>query len=152
QKKLLERSLAIREKVLSPNDPALATALDNLASFYTEREGLFSKAEPLSKPALAIYRAAYGPFSSDVAIPTNNLVSIDRHQRNLGEVEKLLTQTLNIYEKTAGPKHPSVANAAGQLADFYFDKGDFTRATEFWRRSALITSERALEDANETAR
>jgi CHAT domain-containing protein/tetratricopeptide (TPR) repeat protein len=152
QEKLLERSLAIREKVLSPNDPDLATALDNLASFYTERQGLFTKAEPLSKRALAIYTAAYGPFHPDVAITTNNLVTIYRSEHRLDEIEKLLTQTLDIYEKTAGPKDPRVASAANELAKFYFDKGDFSRATELWRRSAAITAERALRDANEIAR
>jgi CHAT domain-containing protein/tetratricopeptide (TPR) repeat protein len=152
QEKLLERSVAIREKVLTQTDPDLATALDNLALFYTDRKGLFSKAEPLAKRALAIYTAAYGPFHPDVAITTHNLVSIYRSQRRWDEVEKLLTQTLDIYEKTVGPKDPRVAEAANELADFYFDKGNFSRATDLWRRSAAITSERALRDANEIAR
>lgn len=151
QEKLLERSLAIREKVLRPTDPALATAIDNLAFFYRERKGLFCKAEPLAKRALAIYTSAYGPYHPDVAITTRNLISIYKGMRRPLEIEKLLSHTLDIYEKTAGPKHQSVAVAAGELADYYFDKGDFVRAAEFWRRSATIVAERALQDANEIA-
>ena len=50
---LFERSLAIREKALGPNHPAVATCLENLAELYkatnrpTEAEALKKRAEAI---------------------------------------------------------------------------------------------------------
>ena len=69
---LAQQALAIREKLLKPDDPAVATALYILAALYTS-QGRYADAEPLSKRALAIYEKALGPDHQIVALSLNNL-------------------------------------------------------------------------------
>ena len=56
----LERVLAIREKALGPDHPAVAAALQSLAGVHAER-GHYAKSEILTKRALAIVEKAFGP-------------------------------------------------------------------------------------------
>ena len=56
----LERALAIREKALGPDHPAVASALQSLAAVHVEL-GHYAKAEILMKRALAIVEKAMGP-------------------------------------------------------------------------------------------
>ena len=50
---LAQRTLAIVEKALGPDNPDVATALDSLAQLYSAR-GRYADAEPLYKRSLAI--------------------------------------------------------------------------------------------------
>src|SRR5580658_3420397 len=57
---LAQRALAIREKALGPNHPAVAQSLNILALLY-DGQGRYAEAEPLYKRALAIREKALGP-------------------------------------------------------------------------------------------
>ena len=70
---LYKRSLAIFEKVLGPDHPSVAMALNNLAALY-RNQGQYAQAEPLHKRSLAIREKALGPDHPDVATSLNNLV------------------------------------------------------------------------------
>ncbi len=56
----LERALAIRDKALGPDHPAVAASLRSLAAVHVER-GHYTQAEPLMRRALAISEKALGP-------------------------------------------------------------------------------------------
>ncbi|HAA26654.1 MAG TPA: kinesin, partial [Cyanobacteria bacterium UBA8553] len=56
---LAEQALTIREKVLGPEHPDVATILNNLGGLYRE-QGNFSKAEPLLQRSLAISEKVLG--------------------------------------------------------------------------------------------
>ena len=62
----LQRSLAIREKVLGPEHPDVATALSNLAFLYYT-QGRYAEVEPLYQRSLAIREKALGQEHPDVA-------------------------------------------------------------------------------------
>ena len=67
----LELALAIREKVLGPEHPDVATSLNNLASLYGD-QGRYAEAEPLYQRSLAIMEKALGSdHSSTVTIREN---------------------------------------------------------------------------------
>src|SRR5688500_6872933 len=72
---LAERSLAIREKALGAEHPAVAVSLFNLASLYNSK-GVYARAEPLYQRALAINEKAFGAEHPDVALLLNNLASL----------------------------------------------------------------------------
>jgi tetratricopeptide (TPR) repeat protein len=55
-----KQALAIREKALGPDHPAVASALASLAAVYTARTH-YAQAEPLLKRALAISEKTLGP-------------------------------------------------------------------------------------------
>ena len=60
-----------------PQDPRLATSLNNLAELY-RAQGRYAEAEPLHKRALAIREKALGPEHPDVAQSLNNLAELYR--------------------------------------------------------------------------
>src|SRR5262245_2474725 len=61
-----ERALEIRERVLGPDHPDVAAAINILAVLY-ENKGDYAKAEPLYQRALAINEKALGPEHPKVA-------------------------------------------------------------------------------------
>jgi tetratricopeptide (TPR) repeat protein len=63
---LYKRALAIDEKALGPEHPAVAIRLSNLATLYND-QGRYAEAEPLYKRALAISEKVFGPEHLDVA-------------------------------------------------------------------------------------
>jgi tetratricopeptide (TPR) repeat protein len=72
---LFKRVLAIHEKVLGPENPEVATALNNLAVLYHDQDG-YAEAERLHKRALAIREKALGPDHPDLASSFNNLALV----------------------------------------------------------------------------
>ena len=76
---LFRRALAINEKALGPDHPAVATDLNNLA-LLLQNKGDYAGAEPLFRRALAIREKALGPNHPDVAIDLNFLRSAAAEQ------------------------------------------------------------------------
>ena len=74
--KLFESALKEAEG-FGPNDPRLATSLNNLAELY-RAQGKYDQAEPLYKRSLAIREKALGPDHPDVATSLNNLAALYR--------------------------------------------------------------------------
>jgi tetratricopeptide (TPR) repeat protein len=72
---LYERVLAINEKILGPEHPSVAMAINNLGSLYFS-QAKYEKAEPLVKRALAIYEKALGPEHPNTVMCLNNLASL----------------------------------------------------------------------------
>jgi tetratricopeptide (TPR) repeat protein len=83
---LAQRTLAIVEKSLGPDNPDVATALDNLAQLYSA-QGRYADAEPLYKRSLAIREKALGPDHPNVALSLNNLAGLYLIQGRYGDVE-----------------------------------------------------------------
>ena len=72
-----QRSLAIRETVLGPDHPAVATSFNNLALLYAD-QGRHAEAEPLYERALAISEKALGPEHPNVAASLENYAALLR--------------------------------------------------------------------------
>jgi tetratricopeptide (TPR) repeat protein len=62
----LQRALALRERVLGPEHPEVATGLNNLALLYYA-QGRYSEAEPLYQRALALWERVLGAEHPEVA-------------------------------------------------------------------------------------
>lgn len=76
---MLNDALAIREKTLGENHPAVAATLNNLAVLYGKR-GKYKEAEPLCKRALDIREKVLGKDHPDVAKQLNNLALLCQNQ------------------------------------------------------------------------
>ena len=94
-----QRALAIREKVLGPNHPSVATSLNNLALLYYDR-GNYAEAEPLYQRALTIREKVLGPNHPDVAISLNNLARLYHDRGNYGETKTLLQRQNGVVRAT----------------------------------------------------
>jgi CHAT domain-containing protein len=69
---LLNRALALREKLFGPDDPDVAVTLNNLA-MIDWREGALKEAAQRFQRAVDIHRKAYGPAHPAVADTLSNL-------------------------------------------------------------------------------
>lgn len=94
----LERqALALRERVLGPNDLLVGESLHNLAMLY-DNTGEYAKAEPLNLRALAIRETLLGPDHPDVAKTLNNLAWIHNVRHDYAKSEALYRRALIIQE------------------------------------------------------
>ena len=69
-----------------PQDPRLATSLNNLALLYLT-QSKYAEAEPLLKRALAIWEKALGPEHPNVATSLENYAALLRETNREGEAE-----------------------------------------------------------------
>jgi tetratricopeptide (TPR) repeat protein len=135
-------ALSIRERMLDPDHPDVATSLNNLAALYNT-QGRYAEAEPLYKRALAIGEKALGPDHPNVAIALNNLAVLYNTQGRYAEAEPLFKRALAIGEKALGPDHPDVATRLNNLAGLYNVQGRYADAEPLFKR-ALAIGEKTL--------
>src|SRR5712691_2805967 len=107
-----------------PQDPRLATSLNNLGELYRAK-GQYAKAEPLLRRALAIREKALGPEHPDVATSLNNLALLYGVQGKYAEAEPLFKRALAIMEKALGPEHSDVATSLSNLAELHRIQGKY---------------------------
>jgi class 3 adenylate cyclase/Tfp pilus assembly protein PilF len=139
---LLRRALALRERVLGPDHPDLATSLDNLAQLYGAT-GRPAEAEPLYQRALAVRERALGPdhprFAESLGCLGLFYLGIGRR----AEAEPLIERALATYERTLGPDHPDLAYLLSHWAWLYHKPGRHAEAEPLYRR-AIAAAEQAL--------
>jgi tetratricopeptide (TPR) repeat protein len=138
----LRGALAIFERALGPEDPDVATSLNNLAELY-HALGRYAEAEPLHQRALAIRERAQGSHHPDVATSLNNLAELYRALGRYAEAELLYQRAIAIAEKALGRDHPDVASCINNLAVLYNTQGKYGQAEPLHQR-ALAVSEKAL--------
>jgi tetratricopeptide (TPR) repeat protein len=122
-----ERALAIWERVLGPEHPAVATSLNNLAEVH-RAQGHYEAAEPLYQRALAIWERVLGPEHPDVATGLNNLAELYDDQGRYAEAEPLYQRALALREQALGPTHPDLATSLNNLALLYNHQGRYAEA------------------------
>ena len=120
-----------------PEDPRLATSLNNLAFLY-HAQGNYAAAEPPYKRSLAIREKVLGPEHPEVATSLNNLAGLYHAQGNYAEAEPLYKRSLAIREKVLGPEHPDVATSLNNLAGLYQAQANYAEAEPLYKRSLAI--------------
>ena len=134
---VIQRSLAIREKVLGPDHPEIATSLNNLATLYYY-EGKYSEAEPLVLGSLAILEKNLGQDHPNVGRSLGNLAELYTIEGKYREAEAIHQRSLKIIEKHLGQNHPDVAISLNNLALLYFFEGKYSEAVPLYQRSLSI--------------
>ncbi len=142
----MSRSLAIREQLFR-NDPAMVSALSNLAVFY-QNLGRFEEAEGTLLRALRILEnvsATSDPNSRNSAdsinqlgFVLNNLASLYQETGDYITAEKYFLRSLELRERILGKDHALTALTQSNLAMLYHVKGDFERAEVMLLRSLEI--------------
>ncbi len=101
---LLQRSLAIWQKVFGPEHPNVAQSLNLLAVLYNA-QGKYEEAERLFQQALAIWEAVWekNPEAS------HGFAAMDGMSFNHAMLFMLYERWLPIAEKALGAEHPGVA-------------------------------------------
>lgn len=134
---LAQRVLALRENILGPNHPEVATSLNNLAELYRQ-QGDLSKTIPLYQRALTIYEQTLGPNHALVAVNLNNQARLYHDQDNLVQAESLYQRALTIFETSLGSEHSAVANNLTNLAELQQEQGRLDQAERLYRRALSI--------------
>lgn len=123
---LLQRALAIRKKVLSPNHPGTAESLNDLVGLYRAK-GRYAKARPLYQRALAIREQILGAEHPNTAASLHSLARLYHDQGHYTGAEPLYWQALTISEHVLGPEHPQAALTLSNLALLYYAQGTMPR-------------------------
>jgi CHAT domain-containing protein/Tfp pilus assembly protein PilF len=147
---LMQRALALGEKVLGPEHPGITVLLDNLAELYRVT-GAYAKAEPLFQRALTIREKALGPEHPDTALSLKNLAALYRATGTYGKAERLFQRVLAIREKVLGPEHPTTAVSLDDLAGLYRDTGADAKAEPLYQRALTIREKASGPEHPDTA-
>ena len=117
-------------------EPA-AHLMDRLATLF-QAKGLFSRAEPLFRRAVAIAEKHHGPNDAGAAPYLNNLATLLRDTNRLGEAEPLMRRALAIDEASFGGEHPNVAIRLNNLAALLRATNRLGEAEPLMRRALAI--------------
>jgi tetratricopeptide (TPR) repeat protein len=139
---LYQRALHVREQVLGPRDPAVASSLQGLANLYYMQDR-FAEAEPLYQRALHVREQVLGPRDPAVASSLQGLANLYCLQGRFAEAEPFYQRALHVREQTLGPTHPLVAQVLVGLAEFYLQQDRYREAEPLYQR-ALRTWELVL--------
>jgi len=137
---LLQRALALSEKVSGPEHPDTAAILNNLASHYQDM-GEYGKAEPLLQRALAICGKTLGPEHPDYATSLNNLALLYHSMGDHTQAKALYAHSNRIYGKAVGTKHPDYAKSLNNLGGVHFSMRDYVKAEECFLQAKEILAE-----------
>lgn len=132
-----QKAVSIREKVLPPEHPDLATPYNNLGGAYREL-GEYNKCLELLQKALSIREKVLNLEHPDLAESYNNLAVI---YGALGDDHKRLEyneKSLSIREKILPPEHPDLAISYNNLAATYRNRGEHQKCLEFLQKAMSI--------------
>ncbi|CAF1081248.1 unnamed protein product [Rotaria sordida] len=137
-----EKSLAICEKILSPNHPDLATSYNNIGAVYNDM-GDYSKALEFYEKAHKIYEKALPPNHPELATSYNNTGGVYNDMGDYSKALEFYEKSHQIYEKALPPNHPDLATSYNNTGRVYHNMGDYSKALEFYEK-ALKIKEKAL--------
>jgi tetratricopeptide (TPR) repeat protein len=126
----LQRSLAIREKVLGARHSDVAPALENLGWVYFF-DSKYLEAEPLFQQALQILMATKDADSPLIAEALDAIGTTYSAQNRYHEAEPYFKKALAIRESKS-------IESLTSLAQLYATTGDLKRSGEYFERAALI--------------
>ena len=114
---LAKQVVEIRDRLLSPSDPLLGSALSNVGFLYvaTKKD---NEAEKVFQRALTVYESH--PEKNELAIGRilNALAYIRVRRHDYDRAEPLLVRALQIQEKQLGPINPKIVEAMKDYACF----------------------------------
>lgn len=111
---LFKEALAIDEKALGQDHPAVGASLENLASLYEAQER-YADAEPLFGRALAIWEKSLGPEHISTAAVVRVVANFYKDWGENEKAEALYRRSLTIDEKILGSDSPHLV---GNLEEY----------------------------------
>lgn len=134
---LARRTLAIRERHLTQDDPAIAEAAMMVADIRT-RLADYEGVDSLYLRAIAIREAAFGPRNAKLARVLANYAIFLKSTGQLDRARETYERTLSIEKETLGPDDPSVARTLFNLGNLLIDAGVPGTAEKHYREAIAI--------------
>jgi eukaryotic-like serine/threonine-protein kinase len=141
------RVLAWRERVLGPDHPSVAFALNNLGEMEAD-QGKYDIAIPRLQRALSIAEHAFGPDHPQVGSALSNLAGVYVVTNRLAEALVMAQRALAIAEKAFGPDSPNVAFALASLCGSLLSLDRYVDAIAPAERELAIRQKAESADVN----
>lgn len=145
---MAERIAVLTEKMLGPDHPVVAGALEAVANAY-ERQGRLEEAETRRKRAIDIYERAYGKDHIDIAVSLQRLGDLYGRQYRFDDAIHLLQRGLTIAETALGPEHPALFDHLAGLGELYVIMKNWGAAESLMTRAlANLDKAQGLDPVN----
>jgi serine/threonine-protein kinase len=120
--------------------------LDTLARLY-EKLGLHSRAVPLRRRALRIYRQSFHAVSEPLAVAASDLARSLALNGDFAVSEPLFREALEIYRRLYSGSHPRILDGINNLGLIEHDLGDYARAEMLYDESLALQRESGETDS-----
>jgi CHAT domain-containing protein len=140
--KMRERTAALIESAMGPENPELAVELSRLARLYLKVKH-DAEWRALSKRVDAIfaeYRRA--KRETDIGVVLDNWSQFQGHRLKINAIEWARLQGIVRGIEDYGPKHPEVLERQASVARSYFEDEDWRNAFTLYNRVARAAAER----------
>jgi tetratricopeptide (TPR) repeat protein len=134
---LLERALAIQQRVLGPRNPETLRTTSLLAESLGD-EGHYAEEEKLARETADTQRKVLGPDHSDTLKSIDTLASALDNEGRYPETEKLVRETLDARQRVLGPEHPDTLRSRNHLAATLMQEGHYAEAEKLERQTLEI--------------
>jgi serine/threonine protein kinase len=132
-----QEALALRRKLLGPDDVDIATSLGNLANVLGQK-GELDRSASMQQEALEMYRRLFGEVHAQTAGSLNNLGIVLHAKKDLDGAERMFRDSLRILFQLYGQEHAQIAMTLDNLADVLDDEGQFDDAQETVEQAIAI--------------
>jgi tetratricopeptide (TPR) repeat protein len=132
-----ERALAIRERTLGPEHPAVASSYGNLALSH-DGMGDYVKARELFERTLALAEKVLGPEHPMVADTLDNLAGYDRDIGDYAKAKAMHARGLELRERVLGPDHPYVGTSLDNVGVMEFLLGNYEESRRLQERALAV--------------
>jgi serine/threonine protein kinase len=139
---LFAKAIAIRRRVLGPQNPDTLTSMSSLGRTLM-RVGRYDEAEKLDRETMDARRHVLGPEHPSTLMSMTNLATILELEGRYAESEKLHRETLELERRVMGPEHQGTVTAMTNLALCLYHEGRYAEAEKL-QREALDIERRVL--------
>lgn len=147
---LYREALAMRRRVLPPDDPRIALAMNDLGAALAE-QSLFDEAEAIEREALRMLRARPGNDETTSMLLTN-LGFLHYQRSELAAAEACFREALEIQRRILGSDHPLVLTSLNNLANTLNQQGRFAESEMLFREALAIGTRVFGQDHPDVAR
>ena len=149
---ILRQVLEERRRLLQPDDPAVAEALEELGLNMFD-QGRYEESAEILRDALARRTRSLGSEPHpDVSENLSNLGMVVNLLGHYEETESLYEQALAMDRRLYGERHPAIATDLNNLAGLYLDNNNLEKADALYRQALAMQVELLGEAHPEVAR
>ncbi|CAF1491796.1 unnamed protein product [Rotaria sp. Silwood1] len=131
------KSMEIKQKVLSSTDADLGTSYNNIGLVY-ENMGDYSTALESHQKALEICQKTLPSNDPHLANSYNNIASVYANMGAYSNALSYYTKGLEISQKTLPSHHPHLATSYDNIGMVYSNMGDYPKALESHQKALNI--------------
>lgn len=140
--RLFQQAIALRERVIGPDDPDTLLSLYGLGKSY-RASGKYELAEGVLQRVYAVQERVLGADHEETAKSLDSLALLYWIEGKYALAEPLLQRVLAIRERVLGPDHLTTSNSLNNLAMLFGSLGKYALAEPLFQR-ALRIREQAL--------